>query len=49
MWWPYIPWLLFLIALGGTFAVYRFKHRKGHAQPGGSAPVERSANTPRKW
>jgi hypothetical protein len=27
MWWPYIPWLLFLIALTGALATHRLRHR----------------------
>lgn len=27
MWWPFVPWVLFLIALGATFVVYRYRHQ----------------------
>ena len=32
MWWPFIPWLLFLAVLVTTFAVYQYRHhqQRGH-------------------
>ena len=40
MWWPYIPWLLFVLALGGTFAAYRLTHRHEQACRSAAAAIE---------
>jgi len=39
MWWPYIPWLLLLLVLSGTYGTYRI--RQWHSRRGSSAATGR--------
>jgi hypothetical protein len=49
MWWPFIPWLVFLVALGATFVVYRHRHQGQQRQPDAVPPSpEEADNTTRK-
>jgi hypothetical protein len=50
MWWPFIPWLLFLLALGATFVVYQRRHGQRQRRSAAvSSTTEAPGNASREW
>jgi hypothetical protein len=49
VWWPFIPWLLFLLALGATFVGYQHRHRQQqHRTEAAPSTAEGPGNVSRK-